>query len=281
MRATSANSRTGGFTLVEVLVIAPVVLLIIAAFVGMVIRLSGDALSARAANTLAYTIQDALDTIERDVRYSGAFLAQTNVAIIAPQGRAGDTTPFTNITPDASAALILNAYATTDSPVSETRQLIPLPDLPVSCTDPAVGTNQPLTYNIVYFIRDNTLWRRTIMPSNYTSKGCNSLQPWQRPSCAPGASLVAPSFCRIVDVRLVEGVMSLELAYSAAPGGPAVDAATTGVTPGDRQTALDTTSSVRVTITATSSVAGRDVSRVGSLSATRLGDHNAAVTPVP
>jgi hypothetical protein len=68
------------------LVIAPIVLLTIAIFIGVLLSLTGETLIARTNNSLAYSVQDSLNSIEYDISLSGAFLATNSVAIASPQG---------------------------------------------------------------------------------------------------------------------------------------------------------------------------------------------------
>ena len=52
-----------GFTLIEVLVVSPIILLTIATFIGVIIFTPGEVLTARAQNALAYDTQAALNTL--------------------------------------------------------------------------------------------------------------------------------------------------------------------------------------------------------------------------
>lgn len=62
------TSRTSGFTLVELLVIAPLVILLIGALVGVIVHLSGSALRSQARVQLQLDVLSALDQIEQDVK---------------------------------------------------------------------------------------------------------------------------------------------------------------------------------------------------------------------
>jgi competence protein ComGC len=67
MRHVKFHHQTAqkAFTLVEMLVIAPIMLLTVAAFIGIIISLTGQTLVAQAENTLAYTVQDTLTAWSR------------------------------------------------------------------------------------------------------------------------------------------------------------------------------------------------------------------------
>jgi competence protein ComGC len=275
-----------GFTLIEMLVIAPIVVLAIGAFLTVIISMTGEVLSSRGANTLAYSVQDALNRIDQDVKLSTTFLATNNITLTAgeAQGYNNDATNFTNVGGTSGTSLILNSLATNDNPTVLTSGLVYLTNKPNSCASNRVQDNTPMAINIVYFVKDNTLWRRTIMPSNYavgTSVYCTT--PWQQPSCAPGYTAV---FCKTNDIKLVEGVsssgFSVQYFTSASATSADVTASDTAALVTARGTALQSLPAVGVSITASQSIAGRTVERSASLRSTRL-DTNAstiaAVTP--
>lgn len=282
MQPSSRNTR--GFTLIEMLIVAPIVLVTIATFVGVIIFITGEVLSSRANNSLAYSIQDALNTIEDDVRLSGAFLATNNVTIASPQGYDNNTQSFQNAGSSNGTALILNSMATTNTYYSPDRRLIPLANSPNACSSAQVNQNQMMTLNTVYFVKDNTLWKRTLLPSNYQTKGCNSTQPWQKPSCNTGSG----GICTIKDTKLVQlpntsdSSLTVQIKYYTSPQSTSeLTAASTGSDPTARQTALRSASSVYITISATENIAGRNVSYSATLRASRIGSLIEYATPVP
>ena len=274
-----SSKKTKGFTLVEMLVVAPIVLLTIATFIGVLIYLTGETMIARTNNVLAYSVQDSLDTIENDAALSGAFLATNNVTIASPQGYGNNTQAFQNASTSTGSMLIINMPATIDGHTN-TRKLLPLANLPYPCSNTQVNQNQVMTYNIVYFVRDNTLWRRTLMPSNYLTRGCGI--PWQQPSCAPGQT---GTMCRTEDVKMLEGVsaanFTIQYLTSAKATTPLADASNASISPANRQAALSTTDTAIITIEAMRSVAGKEVSYTGSIRVTRTGNLSEQVTPVP
>lgn len=279
MRCIPTSKTTDGFTLVEMLVVAPIVLLTIGTFIGVLIYLTGETMIARTSNVLAYSVQDSLDTIENDVALSGAFLATNSVTIASPQGYGNNTQAFQNASASTGSMLIINAPVTVDGHTS-TRKLLPLANLPHPCNTTQTSQNQVMTYNIVYFVRDNTLWRRTLMPSNYLTRGCGT--PWQQPSCAPGQT---GTMCRTEDVKVLEGVSTanfkIEYLTSATATTPLTNASNASLSSSSRQLALSTTDTAIITIQAIRSVAGKEVSYTGSMRVTRVGPLSEQVTPVP
>jgi Tfp pilus assembly protein PilE len=270
---TTRPTLRAGFTLVEMLVIAPIVILAIGAFLTVIISMTGEVLSSRGSNALAYNVQDALNRIEQDVKQSTTFLAQNNITLTAgeAQGYNNDATNFTNVGGTSGTSLILNSVVTNGNPLSLSSGVVYLANQPNDCSSTNVSVNAPMTMNIVYFVKDNTLWRRTIMPSNYASGSIRCSTPWQQPSCAPGYTAV---FCKTNDVKLVDGVSAdgffVQYYANAAASSPNPTAANTGSSVADRNIALSSISTVGISISASQSVAGRTVERAGTLRASRL-----------
>lgn len=267
-----------GFTLIEMLVVAPIVILTIGAFLTVIISMTGEVLASRASNTLSYSVQDALNRIEQDVKMSNGFLATNNV-IGTNQGYNDDATAFTNTGGASSTSLILNVVATTINPVSANSAYVYLKDKPNACSAPQ--NNIPFTYNIVYFIKNDTLYRRTIMPTNYTDTTNTVCSvPWQQPSCSPTFmdAQSGSTFCKTKDVELVRGVTTsnFSIQYFNGEAVTSVNAqASTAPLVADRNIALQSATTVGVSINAQQTAGGRAVERSAILRASRL-DSNAS-----
>jgi len=290
MKHIPSSIRTAGFTLIEMLVIAPIVILAIGAFLTVIISMTGEVLASRGANTLAYNVQDAMNRIEQDVKLSTTFLATNNVALCATacaptevRGFNNDNTKFTNYSFGTSGkSLILNMLVTSGNPLSASSGVVYLADKPSACGSTEMQSNTPLTMNVIYFVKDNTLWRRTIMPPTYysTDPGLLCGTPWQQPSCAPGT---VNALCKTNDEKLVEGVATntgFTIDYfTSASATTSNSQAVSNTTDSLRNIALASTPTANVTINATQTVAGRDISRSATLRATRL-DTNASTIAV-
>jgi len=302
MRHTLKNKQRSrvqaGFTFVEIVIIAPIVILAIGAFVAAVVSMTSEVLRSRASNVLTYNIQDALNHIEQDIKLSSTFLSQTNVDLTSPQGYDDSTSKYYNVditTANKGNMLIMNALATTDNPLSSTSQIAYLSNQPNACgTDQSKNT--PLSYNIIYYIKTvgstSSLWRRTVMPSNYASSACNAVgsaspgiaAPWQVPSCTPDSYDPTSSFCKTNDLKLVDGVNPSDFTvtyYTSASSNLANSAATSlsGTDPDaaatSRQSALSGSTTAAVSISATQAISGDNINLSGNIRATRL-DTNAS-----
>lgn len=268
-RFSRTNSNAFGFSLVEMLVVAPIVILMIGIFVSAIVAMTGDVLSTRSANALSYNVQDALDRIDADIKSSGAILATNDIVLTSPQGYDNATGVFKNADATNGTMLILKTYATSNNPLNSTQNLVYISGLPNSCSSAQVSQNKPLMLNVVYFVKNSTLWRRVIAPSNYATAGCVSGAvgaPWQQPSCAP---VISGAMCKTQDEKLVDGITNdgfvvnyYTTSSSTTPNSIAVDSSQSDSI---RLAALQTTSTVSVTINGASTTAGRNTSQSGTI----------------
>ena len=116
----SKKNKNHGFTIVEIAIIAPIVILVIGAFVATIISMTGETLATSASDSLSYSVHDALDRIRQDVESSGALLATNNISIESPQGYNDDSTNFHNADITNGTMLIINSYATDKNPLDTT-----------------------------------------------------------------------------------------------------------------------------------------------------------------
>lgn len=258
-----------GFTVVELLVVAPIIILLIGVFISAIIAMTGDVLSSRGESETLFDAQYAVDMIERDVKTSAAFLATNNILLTSPQGKNNDTTKFSNADTTIGSTLILNSYITTSNPISENRNFINYKS-PNACDSTNVSENDKLTYNIVYFTKLNpdngkyTLWRRVIMPVNYATIGCS--QPWQQPSCSPESS---DAFCKAKDIRILDGIEEggfvIKHYLDANPTEISVIATSSSASDSERQSALIKSSKIGVTISSSRKISGKEISQTKTL----------------
>jgi hypothetical protein len=286
-----AQKTEKGFTVVELLVVAPIVILAIGAFLALIIAMTGDVIASRASNLLTYDVQDALNRIETDTKLSTGFLATNSVELEAGthegQGYNDALESFYNSNDPGAGdpkgdMLILNMLATTDNPTTTSSGLIYLVDTPNSCSSNNLADNTPLTYNVVYFIKNDTLWRRTIMPGDYASSTYACSTPWQQPSCAPG---VSQPICTTEDIKLVEGVTTdnFIVEYFTRESDAVSNAIATDTYGTDnidaRSNALASSTTLNVVILAQQTAAGQDIEQVASIRASRLDVNASTIAP--
>lgn len=262
------TSHSAGFTLVEVMVIAPIIILAITGVIALIIVLTGDVLRVKGTNDLVYNTQNALNQIEQDVKRTVEF-RQTSYTPTSPQGQADNGTAFDTIT-HANTYLILRTIATDRGPDSEQRKLI-------YKQSGSTCSTTPYTYDIVYFTKvDSTsgvtsLWRRVVF-GNTTDAGtpCTGSTAWQAPSCSPGYTNT--TVCLSEDSLLLENVSAMAAQYLNATGSQ-INTTTpnAGSAIKNPNNAAGTTnaSSVEVSISTLNTVAGRDNSYTGSILASK------------
>jgi type II secretory pathway pseudopilin PulG len=251
------NTRSKGFTLVEMLVIAPVVILVIGGIIALMVNLVGDVLVTRDRNAMTYDIQDALDRIEQDTRLSNLFLTTTGT-LTTPQGSNNNftgTSAFTN-----TSSLILSANTTDKNPTDSTRQLIYYANQPNACGS-SETFNALLASKIIYFIKGTSLWRREVLPTWNTNATVDANTvcdpPWQRNTCSPGYSA---ALCQTDDSEVMQNISSLSVNYY-------TDASST--TPLAAASA-GSASTIEVTINGSRSTAGDTITASGVMRVNKL-----------
>jgi type II secretory pathway pseudopilin PulG len=267
MRYSSRNSNrteSRGFTLIEMLIIAPVVLIVIGTFVTLMISMVGTVLITRDRNVLTYNVQDALDRIEQDTRISTQFLTTTGT-LTSPQGSGDTTAAFSD-----TSSLILSSLTTDKNPSNSNRQLVYYALQPNAC-----GTKE--TYNriflnkIIYYIKNGSLWRRDVLPTynmNATPDSNTVCEaPWQRNTCTLGYTAVPP--CETNDEEIMPDVSSFSIKYYSDPGS-STDLGATGA---------GSASTIEVTINGAKTTAGKPLSSSGTIRATKLNSINADLQP--
>ncbi len=261
----SRNIRQG-FTLVEMLVVAPIVIIVIAGLVAAMVAMVGDALAANGRATTAYDTQDALERIEQDVRIAINFKGTFNY-LSAPQGRDGSAGTFSF---SANKDLILTQQATTSSPYDSSRALVYYADQPAGCSED-LSINNVLETRTIYFLKDGSLWRRTIVDdwnqNSVTNADTVCAKPWQRDSCPVGSTMGAmpTATCNTNDEELLKNVTEFTPTFY-----------TSGTT---TTTNPLLASSVSIKITSSKSVGGETISQTSTIRAARRNDVPTDTTP--
>lgn len=221
MQPTSPNKqRSGaGFTLVEMLVVAPFVLLIIGGFIALIITLTGQVLSQSGQNKLVYDTQNAFDRFNQDVIRASAF-QKASVTPLSPQGADDSSKPFNTDNPlpgDSGATYgtiaILEQPAITKSPADGSRELVysKAPN-PNACGTASENQNKLYKVEIVYYLKadgsDKSIWRRTMFDSSQVP--CSGSSIWQRASCTPDATSAT---CQTDDEMVLDHVSDVAVVY--------------------------------------------------------------------
>lgn len=257
------KSTVTGFTLIEVLVIAPILILTLGGFVYTLSTIVGDALVVRDTNTMIYDTQGALDRIEQDARLSTQFLT-TSGTLPSPQGSDSNfagTAAFTSsssVTGGANA-LIMSTISTTANPLDPTRQGVYFANQPNPCDITQVYNTRLMT-TVIYYINGGSLYRRTYVPPWTTTAGQSTTvcaAPWQQNSCSPGYTSTQ---CQTNDAKIMDNVSSLGVAYYSSAGSTS-DLGASGAS---------NATTIGATINASKTTAGQSVTNTATIRATKL-----------
>jgi len=256
------QKRQRGFTLVEMLIVAPLIVLVIATLVGFLLGLVGDSVVANTRTQAVYDIQTALTQIERD-SFLGTQFMSTYVPN-SPQGKDDSVKAFKTTEGD----IIINQFGTTSDPTDATRAIVYYANQPQACGG-QYQANQPFFVKVIYFLKtesdgSQSLYRRMIEPLNNTGSNNGDTTcgvPWQRGSCTV-QNLSSSLRCASKDMKLLTNVALFTTTYfnKADPAVMITD-----------PTIAD---SLRVTIKVTKGVAGKTVNQTMSIASSRTNSAN-------
>ena len=261
--------KTSGFTLVEMLVVAPIAILIITGFIAVMINMVGSVLVSQEQSRIAYDTEQALSQMEVDIHTSPAFLSTTGL-VNSPQGSNDSTGAWSST---ANGPLVLSTYATTVNPINANGSILGDNSLfytnqPYGCDDSNHIYNPTYKVYTIYFIKNNNLYRRVIFP-NVASTGkpptvayqggdicdedSDGLGPWQQNSCTNGTG----GYCATKDDLVAPNITAMQLTYYPDAG---------SATPTSDQTSATT---VNISLTGSSSASGQSFSYTGVLRTSR------------
>lgn len=194
--------NTQGFTLVELLIVAPI--LILSAFVtfGYLLDLYGQTIVNSAEVNLQLEAQNVLTTIQDDLLFSAGFgetLSSDEVSAVTDPNEPVDgwsafTTPST---------LIVIETALTAQRQDPNRDFVRRNFF--GCT--SAKESNPRTYNnMVFFVEDGSLYRR-ILPSGNSATLCDT--PWRERTCP---ATTASDSCR-ADPKLTDKIQTFNITY--------------------------------------------------------------------
>ena len=269
MSRINLRSRTQslGFTLVEVVVIAPILILTLGGFVLALVTMVGDTLASRDTNMLVHDTQTTLTRIEQDVRLATGFQS-TSGTVPSPQGQDLTYTGTSAFVAASTNHLIMSVPTTTLNPLDSNRAIVYYANKPNPC-GPQQAYNTPLSATVVYYLNGTTLFRRTIIPTYTLTSGPNMVcaAPWQQNSCSPGYTSAQ---CQTQDIKLLDNVSSIDFSYYGDP--------TSTSSLGASNAASATT--VSVTINTSKTSGGQPIAHTANLRATRI-NSTIAATSVP
>lgn len=249
--------------MVEVAIVLPIAVFVVLALLSMSIRLINSSSDQNALTKRMADIQVALDRIEQDVSLSNAYLSVS----LAGGHNSNQSCDYTNKTfrevgshfqpfkltgQGNRPALILQTLLTTDNPLTEdtAKNLVHMSFTPHD----DCRLNPPLFSSTIYYIKDNSLYRRVIFPDNVRypevahliSLPSNCEVPWQRPTCGQSSSQVTSFY---PDTKLLDSAeMEIEFFNTASPNTPLTEIFSLSLNDAERQAALDSAITVHITL---------------------------------
>lgn len=235
MRRTSQGTNISyGFTLVELMVAVILSGIVVTIFIAALMTMVSTAVLQKTQLELSQKNQIALDIVERDVRLALSF--ETTIPYTTFDDDYGPTNTnegwagsWSYAGSDANHRVLLLAQrATPGSPLAAARTPVYVrgnvtnpyaaQDASLNCTVYNATTNPTgaLTYNpklpyyLVYFVRDNQLFRRTL--TDTTTSLCDGEEQYQKQSCPAVDVTPAPS-CGAQDEKIADNVASFTITY--------------------------------------------------------------------
>lgn len=188
-----------GFTLVEITVVLPIIMFIITGIGTLLVVLYINLSEESSRIELELNSQTALFTARDDLFYAVRFAGTQQPDTADSYGPAGGWNAVRD------SALIVYEAAYTQNRQSPTRQLVYKSNMPHACDSADLIENQYSTNTIIYFLKDTTLYKRTLVPDQTT----NCATTFRKQSCpAESSSPSCPA-----DNIIAENVKSFNLAY--------------------------------------------------------------------
>lgn len=236
--------QDSGFTLVEVGVIVPVLMILaITLFSFMASELlAADKEQTRLAQV--YSQSNALGRVEADIRLASGFMPNRASFVTDPYE---PTSGWSFQGSGPNRTLLLREYSTTTNPLTSVRSPVYIMANGAPDCSTAANVSKPLAYELIYFVQGTTLYRRTLIDT--TAVTCPLQTQYQKLSCPSLTQLQSPSrdpSCGADDEVVATGVTGLAITYY--PDGGTTSSLDVYSTPGLLGAAL----SASITITSTS-----------------------------
>jgi type II secretory pathway pseudopilin PulG len=243
MRPMSTKNQRG-FTLVEVAIISPVMILIAISIVAILITLVSSTIQPNTRSLIMQQEEKAFESIENDINNSAGLLSSLPANF--SDGSASDyASP-----PSGTTVIRVQTYDQIINPNdSSGTKIIPAFKDSATCSNITdLGPSNIVPVVAVYFVRDNTLFRRTLTDTTVPA------------TC--GTKLAKQTCQSSEDIALVrvDNLSAFSVVYY------------TGITNDVVTTDPTVAKSARITITAASEAAGDTIQYTSSLRAARLND---------
>lgn len=250
-------SKHRGFTIPELLIAISISTIVMVGLISLITSLSQVSSRTLKTSEQIRNNQSIISAIQEDLRSSKAFTATNTVpdsdSSASPAGAGGWTYKGTG---EHKRMLVLQTFATTAATQDSSRRIVYFDDGVGGCP---VGRT-PVYNNVIYYLKDTTLFRRTLVPTTPTVAPlfCTGQTPSQIRTCTTPGAPGMPANCGQRDVAIASNISAFEVEYfQNAHDETALDTIY-DVTISEAGVQLNSMSSVRVSIT-TSGVEGSDI----------------------
>lgn len=215
MYPINLRQRKSGFTLVEMAVVIIIIGVVLPVIAAILIYTYRDAFISNYQATASSEARRALWFMDDDVKLAGAFSAVLpanfndaygphNLGISGAQAWSYKGDSSTN------RVLITRNYATSDNIGNPSRKPVYIDGAYFNCSDQM--TYQPeLTYVTIYFVHNQTLYRRIL--TDKTTPLCAGNAQAQLQSCPPYITSGRDSSCQANDEAIASGVSNFDVKY--------------------------------------------------------------------
>lgn len=265
------SHRQWGVTLTELVVAMTIVPIIIGSFIYAIYAGINTTQRSNLQFALDSELQIAMDVIERDIRFAKSFKKTVPARFSDQYGARNqgaddeEAWSYKGVPESANGrALLLEIPATTQSPLSNARQPVFQDDGDFNCST-QLTLNPELTYIVIYFIRDGSLYRRIL--TDTTTPTCNDVEQNQKQSC-PRDAIPPHASCQARDELIANNMTQFGIAYYTALAATPIANVYSSADPDILSIADD----AEVTLTAGKLLAGRSITATITL---RIGTVNA------
>lgn len=198
MRHMSINNQKG-FTLVEIAVIAPMMILIALAIVAVLVTLVSSTVSPNAKGLLMQQQEKAFDSIENDINNSAGLLSS-----LPPNFSDSESDDYADPPVDADI-LIVRGYNQIQNPndASGTKVIPAFMDTATCSNTTNLNATNIAPIVTIFFVKDNVLYRRTLVedvPSNTCGTKLAKETGCSLSSCTPDIELLRADTINTFDV---------------------------------------------------------------------------------
>lgn len=241
------NRSSAGFTIIEVAVIVPI-LIVTALFLFQALFVMIRTSTVDRANVdMLHDSQSALAHIESDALLASDFLATPDAFLTASDSPSDPYQPSGGFTYKGSSAtsrvLLARTYSTTTNPRAAARNPVYVGNPSGSeCTGSNAYLNSVMQYNVIYFVKNNDLFRRKVIDS----KTNTCVAQYQKRSCPSVANLALEGIgsrnaaCQADDELLARDVTNFSVQYyDSSTGTTPLNVYATGASPSLLATAVN------------------------------------------